>query len=300
MFKTLLCLALILAPASAWSSSYTITNTFTASTTAVASQVNTNFSGAKTAIDDNSSRLDAILLSNTCVVAPCDLSTSTTIGGSLALIATNIGVTVQAYDADLADLADGSLSGSKVGTGLDAATITTGTIASTARLPAAVIETTEIDTTTEINAITIDDNFLTGIGTYDMTVTGSAIFSGTLQGGVLVNVASGTAYSPLATQLLGTSFVYTNAGAVDITLPSITQSGLSFCAYDTTTGGVITLDASSTVTGDTIYLDGVNIGVSDAIDSAGAAGDFICLLSTDVNTWITLGRSGTWIDGGVD
>lgn len=37
-----------------------------------------------------------------------------------------IGSNVQAYDADLDDLADGSLSGSKVGTGINAANITTG------------------------------------------------------------------------------------------------------------------------------------------------------------------------------
>lgn len=39
-----------------------------------------------------------------------------------------IGTDVQAFDADLTDLADGSLTGSKVGTGIDAANITTGTL----------------------------------------------------------------------------------------------------------------------------------------------------------------------------
>lgn len=39
-----------------------------------------------------------------------------------------IGTDVQAYDADLADLADGSLTGSKVGTGISATNITTGTL----------------------------------------------------------------------------------------------------------------------------------------------------------------------------
>ena len=37
-----------------------------------------------------------------------------------------IGTNVQAYDADLDDLADGSLSGSKIGTGINAANITSG------------------------------------------------------------------------------------------------------------------------------------------------------------------------------
>lgn len=56
-------------------------------------------------------------------------------------LSTSIGTTIQAYDADLADLADGSLSGSKVGTGIDAANITTGT------LPAARIGTGDIGPT---------------------------------------------------------------------------------------------------------------------------------------------------------
>lgn len=52
-----------------------------------------------------------------------------------------IGTDVQAYDADLSDLADGSLSGSKVGSGIDAANITTGT------LPVARIGTGDIGAT---------------------------------------------------------------------------------------------------------------------------------------------------------
>jgi hypothetical protein len=39
-----------------------------------------------------------------------------------------IGANVQAFDSDLADLADGSLTGSKVGSGIDASNITTGTL----------------------------------------------------------------------------------------------------------------------------------------------------------------------------
>jgi hypothetical protein len=40
-----------------------------------------------------------------------------------------IGTDVQAYDADLADLADGNLTGSKVGSGIDGGNITSGTVA---------------------------------------------------------------------------------------------------------------------------------------------------------------------------
>ncbi|GAA5137363.1 hypothetical protein GCM10023213_13930 [Prosthecobacter algae] len=53
-----------------------------------------------------------------------------------------IGTDVQAYDADLADLADGSLSGSKVGSGIDAGNITTGTVA-TGRLGSGTADSTK-------------------------------------------------------------------------------------------------------------------------------------------------------------
>ncbi len=53
------------------------------------------------------------------------------------LLSTAIGSTVQGYDADLADLADGSLSGAKVGSGISATNIIVGTLPD-ARLSAAV------------------------------------------------------------------------------------------------------------------------------------------------------------------
>ena len=46
-----------------------------------------------------------------------------------ANVTTALGFTPQATDADLDDLADGSLTGSKVGTGIDAGNITSGTVA---------------------------------------------------------------------------------------------------------------------------------------------------------------------------
>ena len=292
----LILVLLLLAPASAWASSYTITNSFTGGTTAVASEVNANFSGAKTAIDDNDSRLDAILASDTCTSGPCSLTAATTIGGVEIVLDSDIGVAVQAYDLDLADLADGSLSGSKIGTGLDASTITTGTIASTARLPSTVIESSEIDTSAELNAIILDTDFLTATATADLVITGSAQFSGTLLGGVSVNTIPTTTASPPAGTLLGYMTICTNAAGCDITLPAA-AAGQNACFRDGNGGGVVTIDAAA---GDEIELDGVGVGVADAIDSAGAKGDFICILAIDATTWVSLGRSGTWVDGGAD
>jgi hypothetical protein len=53
---------------------------------------------------------------------------SGTINGSNILTALQIGATVQAWDADLDDLADGSLTGSKVGSGVPAANIAAGSL----------------------------------------------------------------------------------------------------------------------------------------------------------------------------
>lgn len=291
----LLLALILLAPASAWATSYTITNSFTASTTAVASEVNANFSAAKTAIDENSLRLDSLLDSNTCNSAPCDLTALTTIGGSLALIASHIGSTVQAYDADLTDLADGSLSGSKVGTGLDITTATAGTLA-TARMDSAATLDSEWDTAAEINAVTTDDDFVTTTGTHDLEITGSAVFSGTLQGLIATTVVSASTHAPSAASLGGGLFQCTNAGGCDVTLPTA-ATGYNGCWYDNNGGGLITIDAAA---GDEIILDGVPNGVADAIDSAGARGDFVCILALDATYWVTLGRSGTFVDGGAD
>lgn len=62
------------------------------------------------------------------------------------VLVSEIGATVQAYDADLYDLADGSLSGGKVGTGISAANLTTGTLPDE-RLSAAVAKYVTAPTT---------------------------------------------------------------------------------------------------------------------------------------------------------
>lgn len=216
------------------------------------------------------------------------------LAGAAVVLDTDIGVTVQALDADLTDLADGSLSGSKIGTGLDATTITTGTIGSTARLPAAVIETTEIDTVAELNAIITDSDLVSIDGVFDLDITGSASFSGTIQGYVPSATVSATTHNPVGADLRGGVFFCSNAAGCDVTLPTAV-AGYNACWYDYNGGGVITLDANA---GDAIVLDGVTQTTADAIDSAGARGDFICLLALDATYWITLGRSGTFIPGG--
>ena len=87
-----------------------------------------------------------------------------------------------------------------------------------------------------------------------------------------------------------------DADVIDYTLPGA-AAGLVVLFYDIG-GGVITVDPVDGT--DTIYLDGATVGAGDAIDSPGAVGNFICLIAIDDTRWITVGRSGTWIDGGAD
>ena len=101
-------------------SAYTITNTFTGGTTAVASQVNANFSAAKTAIDDNDARIDALLTTDTCTTPPCDLTSGTTLGGAAIQTGTDDDVPESGDFGAAADLdATGAISANAVALSTD-------------------------------------------------------------------------------------------------------------------------------------------------------------------------------------
>jgi len=131
------------------------------------------------------------------------------------------------------------------------------------------------------------------------------VTTGTILGAINVVITTDGALSPSAAQMYGTMFIADHATATtdtDYTLPGA-AAGMSACFYDNGggTGGII-IDAAA---GDEILLDGTGVGVADAIDSPGVAGDgangdFICIMAIDATYWITLGRSGTWVDGGAD
>ena len=74
-------------------------------------------------------------------------------------------------------------------------------------------------------------------------------------------------------------------------------AGLVVMFYDIA-GGVISINPFDGT--DTIYLNGVSVGAGDEIDSAGSAGNFIVLVAFDATRWVTMGRDGTWVDGGAN
>ncbi len=169
--------------------------------------------------------------------------------------------------------------------------------------PAAVAdhENLKIDFNTATdNEISIDTD--SGATTLNFNAL-SMVTTGTIRGAVNVVVTTDGALSPTAAQMYGTMFIADHATATSdttYTLPAAV-AGMSACFYDNgggTGGIIIEIDGS-----DVIILDGLALDAGDTIDSPGVAGDgangdFICLLAIDATNWITLGRSGTWVDGG--
>ena len=80
-------------------------------------------------------------------------------------------------------------------------------------------------------------------------------------------------------------------GAETTTLPAAV-AGMNVLLYsDDAT--VKTIDPNGT---DHIWLNGVDNGAGNSIDSPGAVGDYIVLVAFSNNNWYSVGRSGTWID----
>jgi len=90
----------------------------------------------------------------------------------------------------------------------------------------------------------------------------------------------------------------TAANDTTYTLPAA-EIGMSACFYDNGegTGGVI-LDPNSA---DNFILNGLAMANDENLNSPGVAGDgdngdFICIMAIDATTWVTLGRSGDWVE----
>lgn len=125
------------------------------------------------------------------------------------------GVNVQQYDADLDDLADGSLTGSKVGSGIDAANITTGTIG-TARLGSGTANSTTFlrgDNTWQ--TLTFGDAFTTS-SLSQFAATTSAELAGVLSDETGMNKIVLSDSPILVTPNLGTPSVLTLTNATGL------------------------------------------------------------------------------------
>lgn len=72
-------------------------------------------------------------------------------------------------------------------------------------------------------------------------------------------------------------------------------AGYAACYYSTAANTIKVDPVSASME---IMLNGTGIGAGDEIDSAGAAGDYICIHNQSATVANTLGRSGTWTDGG--
>ena len=164
---------------------------------------------------------------------------------------------------------------------------------------------------TDVNALSVDSSEIVQIaasGASGVTITpaltcSSSIsattgtFTGTLSGELGVTLdTTATIDLSTASNARGAMRINNDNDVIDYTLPPA-EAGLSICFYSRY-AAVVTVDTDGT--GDLIILDGAALAAGYAIDSAGAAGDFICLACMDATRWISLGRSGTWIDGGAD
>jgi len=128
------------------------------------------------------------------------------------------------------------------------------------------------------------------------TVTAAAITAtGAIIGESSITLHTDATVTLTAVQCRNGYHYNNDAGVIDFDLPTA-EAGLTVLIGANATG-VITIDAAA---GDIIVLDGTALDAADAIDSPGARGDFIVLQALDATTWMMLGRSGTWVDGGTD
>lgn len=148
----------------------------------------------------------------------------------------------------------------------------------------------EVDAETFIQDGSIDDGHLDAAINVQTT--------GVVHGRVTVNAETGTSHSVTCAEMQGEWHTYDNSGVVTITLPEISTcgAGAHACFYDLDGTAILTIDVDAA---DVITLDGTALDAGDTIDSPGAVGNYICLMSLDaVDDWHTLGRAGTWVDGG--
>lgn len=212
----------------------------------------------------------------------------------LPLVPADIGSSVQAWDADLDDLADGTLSGAKIGTGISGSNITAGTVAD-ARIDSALLRTSEIDTSAKLRAIISDESG-----------TGSALFAGgdigAATGTSLVTSSFVAGYVRLAnsqsagdtlteSQCLGDMIALTG-GPYTTVLPLVAAPFGESCCFRNLDGAAYSIDPDAA---DRIQLDGNDLADGVTISSS-TAGDQVCLLQLGAagGNWYSTSNVG-WV-----
>lgn len=215
----------------------------------------------------------------------------------------------QPLDADLTDLSDGTLTGSKVGTGINAANVTTGLLGITvfpALVDDYVWQGSAINRPVATNAITVNTVNLAAAANYqvagaqkdhdDMAGAADVDTTGDIQGGANILTSAGN-ISPSEAQM-NSYLIMTAAG--EVTLPDVCDSAtgkwMKVKARD------VNEQVEMVVTGAEdlwVLSDGTETTANDEADLALPAGSWAVFVCMETNKWYVDSENGTVTDGGV-
>lgn len=232
----------------------------------------------------------------------CVFTRDGTGGGGFLCEGTATGTTEQLY---LFPAVNGSDTTSFIATGNTAITFAGPTAARTVTLPDAnftVARTDAANTFTGVQTMTSPVFTTPALGTPSALVLNASntsgaldLAGGTIQGGVNTVIDAAATIGTLTTAgTNGDYYLVTTAGT--ITLPAITQSGLSVC-FQSLAAIALVIDSNAS---DGIRLPGASSPDTDgdSVDpTTPTAGDLICFLSRDNGTsdeWVASGVRGDW------